>query len=79
MLNGLGGREIDRSYDWSPHIGRYNEIYPEVWEQIKAENPIKLRVEVNSSPEALNTEQRKLYDTIVNHYDHEISLGGASP
>jgi hypothetical protein len=30
ILNGLGSREIDRSYDWSAHIGRYNEIYLEV-------------------------------------------------
>jgi hypothetical protein len=56
MLDGLGSREIDRSYNWSIYIGRYTEIYPEVWEQIKAENPIKLRVKVDFSPEALNTE-----------------------
>ena len=79
MLNSLGNREIDRLYDWSTHIRRYNEIYPEVWEQIKAENPIELRVEVNSSPGALNTEQRKLYDTIIAHYTNEINLGGRSP
>jgi hypothetical protein len=30
ILNSLGSQEIDRSYDWSTHIGRYNEIYPEV-------------------------------------------------
>ena len=30
-------------------------------------------------PKALNTEQRKLYNTIVNHYNHEISLGGRPP
>ena len=46
---------------------------------MKAENPIELRVEVDSSPRALNTEQRKLYNTIVDHYDHEISPGGHPP
>jgi hypothetical protein len=30
LLDSLGSREIDRSYDWSTHIGRYNEICPEV-------------------------------------------------
>jgi hypothetical protein len=30
LLDSLGSREIDLSYDWSTHIGRYNEIYPEV-------------------------------------------------
>jgi ATP-dependent DNA helicase PIF1 len=79
MLDSLGSQEIDHSYDWSAHIGRYNEIYLEVWEQMKAENPIELRVEVDSSPEALNTEQRKLYNTVVDRYNHEISLGGHPP
>ena len=36
-------------------------------------------MEVDSSPTALNTEQRKLYDTIVNHYDQEISPRGCPP
>jgi hypothetical protein len=45
----LGSREMDLSYYWSTHIGRYNEIYREVREQMKAENPIALRVEVDSS------------------------------
>jgi hypothetical protein len=46
LLDSLGSREMDLSYDWSAHIGRYSEIYPEVWGQMKAENPIELRVEV---------------------------------
>jgi hypothetical protein len=46
---------------------------------MKAENPIELRVEVDSSPEALNTEQRKLYDTIVAQYANETNLGGRPP
>jgi hypothetical protein len=70
---------MDLSYDWSAHIGRYNEIRPEVWEQMKAENPIELRVEVDSSPGALNAEQRKLYDAIVAQYANEIDLGERSP
>jgi hypothetical protein len=65
LLDSLGSREIDLSYNWSVHIRRYNKIYPEVWEKMKAENPIKLRVAVSSLPRALNIEQRKLYDAIV--------------
>jgi len=79
MLNSLGSREIDRSYDWSTHIGRYNDMCPDVWDQIKAENPIELLVEVNSSPKPLNLEQRKLYDTIVAHYTNEINPGRRRP
>jgi hypothetical protein len=81
MLDSLGSREIDRLYDWPTHIGRYKEICREVWEQTKAEIPIELRAEVNSSPEALNTEQRKLYDTIIAPYTkyYEINLGGRPP
>jgi hypothetical protein len=30
ILDGLGSREIDRSYDWSVYIKRYNKIYLEV-------------------------------------------------
>ena len=79
MLGSLGSREIDRAYDWSTHIGRYSEISPEVWEQIKAENPIDLTVKVDSSPELLNQEQRKLFDTIVAQYTHEMSPSGPYP
>src|SRR5258705_2632463 len=46
---------------------------------MKAENPIELRVEVDSSPEALNTEQRKLYDAIVAQYADEINPVGGPP
>ncbi|KIX04030.1 uncharacterized protein Z518_07583 [Rhinocladiella mackenziei CBS 650.93] len=74
LLDGLGSREIDRAYDWSTHIGRYGDLRPDVWEQIKAENPIELSIDVNSSPEPLNLEQKELYDTIVTHYMNEISL-----
>jgi hypothetical protein len=68
-----GIREIDRNYDWSIYIGRYN-IHPEIWNQIKAENPIAQVVTIDSSPDSLNLEQRKLYDTIVSQYSNE--LGG---
>jgi hypothetical protein len=30
MLNSLGNREIDRLYNWSTYIRRYNKIYLEV-------------------------------------------------
>ena len=32
MLNGLGSREIDRLYDQSPYIRRYNEIHTDIQE-----------------------------------------------
>jgi ATP-dependent DNA helicase PIF1 len=79
MLDSLRNREIDRSYDWSTHIGRYNNLCPDVWEQIKAENPIELLVDINSSPKPLNLEQRKLYDTIVTRYTDEINPGRLPP
>ena len=59
---------MDHNYDWSLHVGRY-DISPEVWDQVKAENPIEHRVVImDSSPHPLNTEQRKLYDTVVDQY-----------
>jgi hypothetical protein len=63
-LDSLGAWEMDRNYDWSLHVGRYN-IPPEIWEQIKAENPIAQVVTIDPSPLLLNSEQRKLYNTIV--------------
>lgn len=72
-LDRLGGREIDCTYNWGLHVGRYN-IPPEVWEQVKAENPTTQLVTIDSSPLPLNTEQRKLYDTVVSQYSLELAL-----
>jgi ATP-dependent DNA helicase PIF1 len=72
----IGTREIDRNYDWSIHVGRYN-IHPEIWDQMKAENPVAQVVTIDSSPDSLNLEQMKLYDTVVSQYSNE--LGGQSP
>ena len=77
-LDGLGSRDIDRSYDWSTHVGRYN-ISPGVWEQVKSENPIEQVVTMDSSPEPLNSEQRKLYDTVIGQYTQELTLDAPLP
>jgi len=75
-LESLGAREIDRAYDWSSHVGRY-EISPEIWAQVKAENPIEQRVDVTSSLRQLNVEQTKLYNVVVDHYI--VELDGTTP
>ena len=67
LLDSLGSREQDRDYDWSLHVGRY-DISPDIWDQVKAEKPIAQVVTTDSSPLPLNTEQRKLYDTVVDQY-----------
>lgn len=68
----IGTRDIDRGYDWSTHVGRYN-IHPEIWDQIKAENPMAQAVTMDSSPAFLNLEQKKLYDTVVSQYSDELA------
>lgn len=78
LLDSLGTREMDRSYNWSMHAGRY-EILPDIWEQVKAANPITQVVTTDSSPNPLNTEQRKLYDTVVNHYAQELAVDTPLP
>lgn len=78
LLDTLGTREIDRSYNWSIHSGRWI-VVPEVWNQIKADNLVTQAVIVDSCPLLLNHEQRKLYDTIVNYYMAELSCNGPSP
>ena len=64
---------MDHNYDWSSHVSQY-DISPEIWEQVKAENPIAQVVTLDSSPLPLNREQRKLYDTVVNQYSQELAL-----
>jgi hypothetical protein len=63
--NGLGTRHLDRAYDWSSYVGKY-EVDLESWGQLKAENQIEQSVDVDSSPRTLNFEQRKLYSIVVN-------------
>lgn len=77
-LDGLGAREMDRDYDWSLHVGRY-DISPDIWDQVKAENPIAQVVVIDSSPDPLNREQRKLYDTVVDQYSQELALDAPLP
>ncbi len=77
-LDTLGTREIDRLYDWSIYCGRWT-IIPEVWDQIKANNVFTQAVMVDSCPLLLNHVQRKLYDTVVNHYTAELSCDRPFP
>ena len=58
---------LDRAYDWSPHVGRY-DLLPNVWDRLKAENPVVQDVAVDSSPQSLNLEQKTLYNAVVDHY-----------
>ena len=44
----------------------------EGWKQWQDENPAAHAVTVDSSPQALNPEQRKLYDTVVDQYSQEV-------
>ena len=78
LLDSLGTREMDRDYDWSLHVGRY-DISPEIWDQVKAENPVAQVVVMDSSPDPLNLEQRKLYDTVAGQYSQELALDTPLP
>jgi hypothetical protein len=72
-LEGLGNRELDRGYDWGSHVGRYPNVLPGIWEQVKAENPTRQEVtDSDTSPDKLNAEQRKLYDLCVAQYTQEL-------
>jgi ATP-dependent DNA helicase PIF1 len=78
LLDSLGVREIDRNYDWSLHVGQYN-LSSDVWEQVKAENPTTQIITMDSSPEPLNLEQRKLYNIVVEQYTQELTLDSPFP
>ena len=77
-LGGLGTRHLDREYDWTLHVGKY-DINPEDWSRLRAENPIEQAVDVDSSAGSLNLEQRKLYDIVVDQYTQELSGLGSPP
>lgn len=74
----LGTREVDRAYDWAVHTDRW-AVAAEVWEQVKAENLIEQAVTVDADPSRLNTEQRKLYETVINQYTAELDPYGPLP
>jgi hypothetical protein len=58
---------------WSSHVGKHDDVSPSVWEQVQAENPTRQEVNnLDSSPEPLNPEQRKLYDICVRQYEQEL-------
>ena len=52
---------------------------PEIWQQMRDENPIAQVVTVNSSPHRLNPEQRKLYDTVADQYTQELAVHLPTP
>jgi PIF1-like helicase len=76
---GLGSRALDQAYNWTSHVGRYNSLYKEVWDQIKAENPVSQVVTIDSSPDLLNLEQRRLYNVVVKHYSQGLATGCPPP
>lgn len=55
------------------YVGRY-DISPEIWDQVKAKYPTVQVVGMDSLPDPLNLEQRKLYNTVVDQYSQELSL-----
>jgi hypothetical protein len=60
----LGRRELDRVYDWTSHVGR-DLTTPDAWKQFKLQYGTMQAVTVDSDPQPLNPEQRKLYDTVT--------------
>ena len=69
---------MDYNYDWSEYVGQYNHPFS-IWNRLQAENLIDQRVTVDSSPEGLNTKQRKIYDTVVNQYTQELAVDQPEP
>jgi ATP-dependent DNA helicase PIF1 len=74
----LGGRDLDRVYDWTLHVGR-DLTTPEEWGQFKLLHYTEQAVTINSDPSLLNTEQRKLYDIVTAQYVEELAGNGPRP
>jgi ATP-dependent DNA helicase PIF1 len=76
-IEALGMRDLDRTYDWSSHINKY-DIDLSIWDEVKAVNPIQQHVTVDSSPGSLNPEQRKLYGSVIDHFTEYLETGQES-
>jgi hypothetical protein len=76
FTDNLGGRDLDRIYDWTSHVGRDLTTLEE-WDQFKLLHYTEQAVTVDSEPRPLNTEQRKLYNIVTAQYIEE--LAGNSP
>jgi hypothetical protein len=74
----LSGRDLDRIYDWSSHVGR-NLTTLEEWDQFKLLHYTEQAVTVDSNPSLLNTEQQKLYNIITAQYIEELASNGPRP
>jgi hypothetical protein len=72
LTDDLGSRELDRTYDWTSHVGR-DLTTPDAWDQFMLQNYTEQAVTVDSDPGPLNPEQRKLYDTVTAQYVQELA------
>jgi ATP-dependent DNA helicase PIF1 len=78
VSEGLSYRDIDRDFNWPMFFARYNHP-SSILDQVRAENPVNQVVNATSSPRGLNTEQRKLYDTVVDQYTRELAVDQPEP
>ncbi|KAJ9297950.1 hypothetical protein DTO271G3_4171 [Paecilomyces variotii] len=63
----LGGRDLDRAYNWSPHIGRY-KIERDYWVLCKTHSPVDISVHSSTTADDLEPKQRDLYNLLINDY-----------
>ncbi|KAG6020648.1 hypothetical protein E4U19_006229 [Claviceps sp. Clav32 group G5] len=84
----LGSRPLDLTANWDAYVGKYSEEPPDLLlptakdeysKSLKASTSINLDygTEASNAEASLNTEQRLLFLTIVEHY--ERALGGLGP
>lgn len=71
----LGSRDIDETYDWSPHVGRYPNIADDHWELVKEANPTDLLIgsDLEGTRESLDARQADLYDLVISHYARRLA------
>ena len=66
----LGHRDVDRSYDWSRHVGLHPTLDAGFWQAMKEQYPAGYNVEPvgSSAVDKLNFKQRQVYDTVMSLY-----------
>jgi hypothetical protein len=73
ISEGLSYQDIDRDFNWPMFFTRYNHP-SSILDQVRAENLVNQVVNTTLSLQGLNTEQRKLYDTVVDQYTRELAV-----
>ena len=72
----LGGRDLDRQYDWTRHIGHYGDLTESFWDALKADRPATPTELSRADPRTLEDKQHLFFDMVTKHYEGILNRDG---